>query len=177
MADPSQPGDPEEPENSPIPGFPGFLFGAQGGDFDPTTFDFSQIDLGQVMRLLQSDGPVNWEIARQTAEAVALEGRTEPAVSAGDRAVRCSRSVASRGTGSRVPVVARRSPVGDQAAASIEGHMPQAADRFASTRARRAAPARAVRSAGTASPVPKYISSRVCPRNAESGSTRLCSWT
>ena len=85
MADPSQPGDPEEPENSPIPGFPGFLFGAQGGDFDPTTFDFSQIDLGQVMRLLQSDGPVNWEIARQTAEAVALEGKTEPAVSAHDR--------------------------------------------------------------------------------------------
>ena len=34
-----------------------------------------------------------------------------------------------------------------------------------------------VRSAGTASPVPSYISSGVCPRNAECGSTRLCSWT
>jgi hypothetical protein len=34
-----------------------------------------------------------------------------------------------------------------------------------------------VRSAGTASPRPKYISSGVCPRNAEWGSTRLCSWT
>jgi putative hydrolase len=85
VADPSQPGDPEEPENSPIPGFPGFLFGGTGGEFDPSKFDFSQIDLGQVMRLLQSDGPVNWEIARQTAEWVALEGRAEPAVSARDR--------------------------------------------------------------------------------------------
>ena len=41
----------------------------------------------------------------------------------------------------------------------------------------RTAAARAVRSAGTASPVPKYISSGVCPRHAECGSTRLCSST
>ena len=59
----------------------------------------------------------------------------------------------------------------------MDGQFPQAADRFASMRARRAAAARAVRSAGTASPLPKYISSGVCPRNAECGSTRLCSWT
>jgi putative hydrolase len=85
VADPSQPGDPEEPENSPIPGFPGFLFGGPGGDFDPAQFDLSQIDLSQVMRLLQSEGPVNWEIARQTAEWVALEGRPEPEVSPQDR--------------------------------------------------------------------------------------------
>jgi putative hydrolase len=88
VADPSQPGDPEEPENSPIPGFPDFLFGGQGGPgggFDPATFDFSQIDLGAVMRLLQSEGPVNWEVARQTAEWVALEGKTEPPVAARDR--------------------------------------------------------------------------------------------
>jgi hypothetical protein len=70
-----------------------------------------------------------------------------------------------------------RSALGDQAAASIEGHVPQAAERLASTRARRAAAARDIRSAGTASPVPKYISSGVCPRNAEWGSTRLCSST
>jgi hypothetical protein len=57
------------------------------------------------------------------------------------------------------------------------GHLPQAADRLVSTRVRRAAAARDVRSAGTASPVPKYISSGVCPRNAECGSTRLCSCT
>ena len=85
MTDSSQPEEPEEPENSPIPGFPGFLFGGAGGDFDPSKIDFSQIDLGQVMRLLQSTGPVNWEIARQTAEWVALEGESEPPVSARDR--------------------------------------------------------------------------------------------
>ena len=60
----------------------------------------------------------------------------------------------------------RRSALGRQATASTGGHVWQAADRFASTRARRAAAARAVKSAGTASPVPKYISSGVCPRNA-----------
>jgi putative hydrolase len=36
------------------------------------------------MRMLQSDGPVNWEVARQTAESVALEGRPEPAIPADD---------------------------------------------------------------------------------------------
>jgi hypothetical protein len=71
----------------------------------------------------------------------------------------------------------RWSAVGDQAAASMDGHLPQAADRLASTRARRVAAARAVRSAGTACPLPRYISSGVCPRNAECGSTPLCSWT
>ena len=35
--------------------------------------------------MLQSTGPVNWEIARQTAEWVALEGRTEPPVAPADR--------------------------------------------------------------------------------------------
>ena len=38
----------------------------------------------------------------------------------------------------------------------FDGHLPQAADRLASTRARRAAAARDVRSAGTASHVPRY---------------------
>jgi hypothetical protein len=68
----------------------------------------------------------------------------------------------------------RRSALHGHAAASTDGHLPHDADRFASTRVRRAAAARDVRSAGTASPVPKYISSGVCPRNAEWGSTRLC---
>ena len=53
-------------------------------------------------------------------------------------------------------------------------HAVQDADRFPFMRARRAAAARDASSAGTASPVPKYISSGVCPRNAECGSTRLC---
>src|SRR5215510_13521358 len=75
---------------------------------------------------------------------------------------------------------ARRRKVGQQighAAALNDGHVRQHADRLASTRARRAAAARDVRSAGTASPVPKYISSGVWPRNAECGSTQLCSRT
>jgi len=68
-----------------VPGIPGFLFGAPGGgQFDPSTFDLSQIDLSQVMRMLQSSGPVNWEVARQTAEWVALEGKTDTLVSAAD---------------------------------------------------------------------------------------------
>jgi putative hydrolase len=57
-----------------------------GGEFDLSQLDFSQIDLGQIMRMLRSDGPVNWEIARQTAEWVALEGRTEPPIGDADHA-------------------------------------------------------------------------------------------
>jgi putative hydrolase len=90
VADSSQPGDPEEPDESPVPGLPPFLFGGPGGpggeNFDPANFDLSQIDLSQMMRILQSTGPVNWEVARQTAEWVALEGRPDPSVAAADRA-------------------------------------------------------------------------------------------
>jgi hypothetical protein len=75
------------------------------------------------------------------------------------------------------PQSERRSALRGHAAASTDGHLSHDADRFASTRVRRAAAARDVRSAGTASPVPKYISSGVWPRNAECGSTRLCSST
>jgi putative hydrolase len=92
VADPSQPGDPEEPDETPepgqVPGFPPNLFGGlggPGGDFDPATFDLSQVDLSQVMRILQSTGPVNWEVARQVAEQVALEDRTESSVAPADR--------------------------------------------------------------------------------------------
>jgi hypothetical protein len=42
---------------------------------------------------------------------------------------------------------------------------------------RRGAATGAISSAGTALPEPKYISSGVWPRNAECGSTWLCSWT
>ena len=38
------------------------------------------------MRMLQSEGPVNWEVARQVATWVALEGGTEPDVDAADLA-------------------------------------------------------------------------------------------
>jgi hypothetical protein len=64
-------------------------------------------------------------------------------------------------------VVGRRSARLGHAAASTDGQVAHDADRLASPRVRRAAAARAVRSVGTASPVPKYISSGVCPRNAD----------
>src|SRR5436305_11613785 len=47
---------------------------------------FGGFDLTQMLRFLQSDGPVHWEIARQVARWVALEGQSEPAVPAADRA-------------------------------------------------------------------------------------------
>ena len=47
---------------------------------------FGGFDLSQMLRFLQSDGPVHWEIARQVARWVALEGDSEPAVPAADRA-------------------------------------------------------------------------------------------
>ena len=91
MADNPQPRDPDgddaEPGDEGItpPNLPPFLFGAGApGQFDPSSFDFSQIDLNQVMRMLSSSGPVNWEVARQTAEWVALEGNPEPTVDARD---------------------------------------------------------------------------------------------
>ena len=34
-------------------------------------------DLAQVMRMLQSQGPINWDVARQIAAWVAVEGGTE----------------------------------------------------------------------------------------------------
>jgi putative hydrolase len=44
-------------------------------------FDLSKMDLGQLMRMLQSPGPVNWEIAAQLAGFVALEGKdAEPPI-------------------------------------------------------------------------------------------------
>ena len=85
--------------------------------------------------------------------------------------------VASRRTSAPGPSSERRSAARRHAARLSDGHVSQDADRLASTRAWRAAAARDVRSVGTPSPVPKYISSGVCPRNAECGRTRLCSST
>ena len=47
---------------------------------------FGGFDLSQMLRFLQSDGPVHWEVARQVARWVALEGQSEPPVAAEDRA-------------------------------------------------------------------------------------------
>jgi len=91
--EPTPPGEPDEPGFGDHPSGGGqsggvpFPFGPLGGGqpFDPATFDFSQIDLNQVMRMLQSDGPVNWEMARQTAESVANEGRPDAPIADSDR--------------------------------------------------------------------------------------------
>jgi putative hydrolase len=68
VTDVPQPGDSEDDETGaePVPG----AFGLPG----IPGLDFSQLDLAQVMRLLQSEGPVNWEIAHQIAGYVALDG-------------------------------------------------------------------------------------------------------
>ena len=77
MTDRPQPGDPDEPgkpekrdesEPQPSSGLPGMPFG--GGGFD----------LAELMRMLQSQGPINWDVARQIAAWVALEGGTERAI-------------------------------------------------------------------------------------------------
>ena len=47
---------------------------------------FGGFDLSQMLRFLQSDGPVHWEVARQVAGWVALQGEAEPALAAEDRA-------------------------------------------------------------------------------------------
>jgi hypothetical protein len=101
------------------------------------------------------------------------------------RTARCAATINPRSAGQKrvdaahpwVPVVGTASALDGHAAASTDGHVSHDADRFASRHIRRAAAARDARSAGTAFPVPKYISSGVCPRNAECGSTRLCSST
>jgi putative hydrolase len=73
MTDVPQPGGPDGPEEEEpgpfgMPAFPGL-----------PGLDFSQLDLGALMRLLQSEGPVNWEIAGQVAGYVALDGETTEA--------------------------------------------------------------------------------------------------
>jgi len=67
-----------------------------------------------------------------------------------------------------VPVVKSRSAHGDQAAVSIEGHVPQAADWSALTRARRATVGRDLRSAGTAPWCRRHLV-RLPAANAEMG--------
>jgi hypothetical protein len=87
-----------------------------------------------------------------------------------------ARSVREANEGAR-SASARPLPGGRHAAALRDGHLAQAAVRLASTRAWRAAAMRDAKSAEIASPVPKYISSGVCPGNAECGSTVLYWWT
>jgi putative hydrolase len=82
VTDVPQPGDPEDGESRPDP----FSGSGPFGLPEIPGLDFSQLDIAQVMRLLQSEGPVNWEIARQIAGYVALDGaESEPPVSSKDR--------------------------------------------------------------------------------------------
>jgi putative hydrolase len=55
--------------------------------FGPGGFDLSKIDLNEVVRMLQSDGPVHWDIARQMATSVALgeDGTPDAPASTADR--------------------------------------------------------------------------------------------
>jgi len=79
VSDDPQFGDPSEHDPS---GSDPFGLGAGHG---PGGFDMSKIDLNEVMRMLQSDGPVNWELARRTALPAALDGEpADPAVSPED---------------------------------------------------------------------------------------------
>ncbi|HUF85533.1 MAG TPA: zinc-dependent metalloprotease [Acidimicrobiia bacterium] len=82
MTDSPQPDEPDEGESGrggatgPGAGLPGLPFGPGAA---------ASFDLGQLMRMLQSEGPVNWEVARQVAAWVALEGAGEQPVDAADR--------------------------------------------------------------------------------------------
>lgn len=78
MSDNPQFGDLPDPEES---GSDPFGLGAGLG---PGGFDLSKIDLNEVMRMLQSDGPVNWELARRTALPAALNGEPDPPVAPAD---------------------------------------------------------------------------------------------
>ncbi len=74
MSDLPFPIDPDDnPSDSESSFDPFGMLGIPG--FDPT-----QMNLADLMRLLQSDGPVNWEIAKQTAEYVSLDGSDDASI-------------------------------------------------------------------------------------------------
>lgn len=83
MGDVPQPGDGGPDDERPGSPYGPGGFGA-GGPFGPGGFDLSSIDMAQMMRMLQSEGPVNWEIASQVATWVATNG--EPEAAPDDRA-------------------------------------------------------------------------------------------
>jgi len=72
VTDSPQPDDESDEESSPFGPFidlPGL-----------SNIDWSAIDFSQVVRLLESSGPVNWQVARETAYLVATEGKPEPSI-------------------------------------------------------------------------------------------------
>jgi putative hydrolase len=52
----------------------------QPGDEPSLPFGFGNLELNDLLRMLQSSGPVNWEIAAQVATHVATDGETEPPI-------------------------------------------------------------------------------------------------
>jgi putative hydrolase len=77
---PDEPGDEPggDPSGSnPFEGFPSI----PGFDLS----NLSNLDVSQLLRMLQSTGPVNWEIAMQLASTVATEGQNEPLIDEASR--------------------------------------------------------------------------------------------
>ncbi|MCZ7527429.1 MAG: zinc-dependent metalloprotease [Acidimicrobiia bacterium] len=71
MGDVPQPGEPDP--TGPGARGPGWPFSLEG------------FDLGQMLQALRSEGPLNWEVARQVAGWVALGDRPEPTIDPTDR--------------------------------------------------------------------------------------------
>lgn len=65
--------------DTPTPDDPNAGSGDPFGPFGIPGFDPTQMNLADLMRFLQSEGPVNWEIAHQTAGYVALDGADDAA--------------------------------------------------------------------------------------------------
>jgi putative hydrolase len=89
-------------------------FGGGGGSFD----------LAQLMRMLQSEGPVNWEVARQIAAWVAVEGGSERPVDPGahaqfDELARAAQTHIVAETGLTATFAAPLSTVGPQGWAEL----------------------------------------------------------
>lgn len=107
MSDVPQPRDPDDPDQTPdnpdqtqdnpgqSPGNgpdngPG---GSPSGGSEPIPvvgpgafpFDLGNLDVGALMGMLKSDGPVNWEVARQVADMTADQGGPERAITSADR--------------------------------------------------------------------------------------------
>ncbi|MFM7061339.1 MAG: zinc-dependent metalloprotease [Actinomycetes bacterium] len=65
--------------DTPTPDDPNAGSGDPFGPFGIPGFDPTSMNLADLMRFLQSEGPVNWEIAHQTAGYVALDGEHDAA--------------------------------------------------------------------------------------------------
>ncbi|MFN8035174.1 MAG: zinc-dependent metalloprotease [Acidimicrobiia bacterium] len=99
MSDVPQPEDPDRPEEpsgsspvgggSPVPEAGGLPFPGSGGLPFPGAgglpFDLGNLDVSSLMGMLHSVGPVNWEVARQVADAASQAEGPAPEIAAADR--------------------------------------------------------------------------------------------